>query len=159
MGNTPDWQHNTPFWHNFVDHICSGCKGTGFDEKGPKEAKISVVRDEDNYIKYFEFQRKTKNGTGTKTDYFNVSKVDQCNGAVEWARRGKKDVLLLLHLSGCHQKMRNRWVTIDKSLGFLNFLICNRVLDESSVVTVRRVLKNHQSSDESSEDTPWYQFW
>merc|ERR1711964_540290 len=90
-------------------------QGTGRANRG-KTVDISVVYNDDaTYendasVKYFLFKRNTR--SGIKTDKFNVTQVLDRHG--DWLR---------LRLSGYAWVMYDRWVKVNKSLDFLNFLL------------------------------------
>merc|ERR1712096_553939 len=116
-------------------------------------AKISLVRDRYHNAEYFVFERKIKQGTKTKADKFKIRiqvETDHQNSAQ-----------LLLKLSGMKQKIRNRWVKIDKSLDFLNFLIDNsqeydqnlNFLDDTTRRRLQNILVPFNAMNPDTNDT------
>jgi len=92
---------------------CSVCKdGISYNVE---EGEISVVRDDRKElkpIKYFIFNR---NG---KIDKFTVEQLD-----VRPKEGESGDIWVFLQLAGHRQFMTDRWIKVNKSLDFLNYLL------------------------------------
>lgn len=82
-----------------------------------EEGEISVVRGDDSSVKYFIF----------KGNKFNVKETDGGNG--KW---------VLLNLRGHKQIMADRWFKINKSIGFLNYLLKDGALKSTYPGEIKR---------------------